>query len=240
MWGRLLLIEAVGPDFLFDHLMSDVVGRHRGDGDRPAALGSVRHVRLAETYGLAGAAVAQDAGTGEAEPMVPTLHPSWWAIVSSTLATVPRGRTIDDRVAVQFFSDAINRAAPACCRAIATFVSLYAFQSSRTALPSNNVHPNRSPASHRCASTCRTDRPGSSRAARPPGRAPHAAVEQSRCAASELESVELPRRRRHARVQVIDEALHLGRDVPCARVHHVKECGRHVPVGENPRESART
>lgn len=68
VWGRLLLIEEVGPDFLFDHLMSDVVGRHRGDGDRPAALGSVRQVRLAATYGLAGAAVAQDAGTGEVEP----------------------------------------------------------------------------------------------------------------------------------------------------------------------------
>jgi hypothetical protein len=42
------------------------------------------------------------------------------------------------------------------------------------------------------------------------------AGEQCRRTASELESVDLPRRRRHARVQVIDEALHLGRDVPCA------------------------
>src|SRR4030095_7316438 len=60
----------------------------------PGGLGSVRHVRLAETYGLAGAAVAQDAGTGEADPAAPTLPPSWRAIVSSALATGPRGRTI--------------------------------------------------------------------------------------------------------------------------------------------------
>src|SRR5687768_3988661 len=42
---------------------------------------------------------------------------------------------------------------------------------------------------------------------------------------------ELPRRRRHACVQVVDEGLHLGREMSAARVHGVDRRGRDAPVG---------
>src|SRR4029077_6496036 len=100
-----------------------------------------------------------------------------WA--SRTSGYVASPCSYDERVAVQLFSDAARSAAPACCRASATFSSLYAFHTSRTALsrarvssseatscadsarlsrlrrskPSNNVHSKRSPASHCWAST---------------------------------------------------------------------------------------
>lgn len=44
---------------------------------------------------------------------------------------------------------------------------------------------------------------------------------------------ELPRRRRHALVKMIDEALHLGRDVSDARIHHLNWRRRNVPVAKN-------
>src|SRR5688572_13379597 len=44
---------------------------------------------------------------------------------------------------------------------------------------------------------------------------------------------DLPGRRRHLRLDVIDEALHSRRHVPCARVHDVDWCRGGLPVAQH-------
>lgn len=94
----LLVVEQVGADLLLDqpvgHLVGDLVGRPGGDGDCPGGLGRVGNVLLAEAHRLGMGAVAQEPGTGEAEPTVADVAAQPAAVDSSASTAVPLGRTI--------------------------------------------------------------------------------------------------------------------------------------------------
>ena len=53
-------------------------------------------------------------------------------------------------------------------------------------------------------------------------------------------SVRAPRAAASSVPGVVHEGLHLGREVPRARIHHVDRCRRRVPVAQNALEPART